>query len=124
MADYSCVFGISTNLPALPAGHDQRVFDKDVSFIVVGGHEGRLYWFFFAKFEKRCYAPNIPKFTKADAESHVQRYLQAKITEDVTFGDLWERRTIFSYVPLEEYLLENWTFDRFVCLGDAVHKVR
>ncbi|KFY97499.1 hypothetical protein V500_02044 [Pseudogymnoascus sp. VKM F-4518 (FW-2643)] len=36
---------------------------------------------------------------------------------------VWERRTFANMSCVEESTNEHWTSDRFVCLGDSIHKV-
>lgn len=43
--------------------------------------------------------------------------------EKVKFADLWASRLSYRLVPLEEGWVEHWSWGRFVCIGDAIHKV-
>jgi FAD dependent monooxygenase len=56
-------------------------------------------------------------------ESQVEKHKDFHFTEKVTLGDLMEKATSFSHVPLEEANHEHWTYGRIVCVGDAIHKM-
>jgi hypothetical protein len=91
--------------------------------MVIGSNDRRIYWFFFTKLDKRYHGNNIPRFRKEDANSHLRPYFDMPLNDKVTVKDLWETRLSYSYVPLEEAKYDNWTYDRFVFLGDSIHKV-
>jgi hypothetical protein len=123
-AEYSAIFGMSSPTPGIVPGNGHRTYTKDISTLIVAGKGGRTYWFYFSKLDQRYYGDKIPKFRKEDAEIHLKPYLDYPINTDVRVGQLWENRLSFSYVPLEEAKYDNWTYDRFVCLGDSVPKVK
>jgi hypothetical protein len=122
-AEYKLLFGISKAIPELPKSRDQRVANKDFCFLVVRCSRGRVGWFFFMKLDKKLYAPNIPRYTQKDAEAMVQPYLDFSITERVRLRDVWDNRIVSGLVPIQEYLAERWTWNRVVCVGDAIRKV-
>jgi salicylate hydroxylase/FAD dependent monooxygenase len=122
-AEYRLLFGISNAFPNLPVGIDQRVAHKGFAFLTVQCSGGRCGWFFFQKLEERVCVPNIPRYSQKDAEAMVQPYMDYSITERVKFRDLWDNRIVSGLVPLEEYLAEKWTWNRIVCVGDAIRKV-
>lgn len=121
-AEFKLLFGISKAIPALPKTRDQRIANKNFCFLIVRCSGGRIGWFFFKKMDKKVYAPNIPRFTQKDAEEMVQPYLDYSITDRVLFREVWENRIVSGLVPIEEYLAERWTWDRIVCVGDAIRK--
>jgi hypothetical protein len=45
------------------------------------------------------------------------------MTDTITFDKVWEQRTFANMCCVEESQNEFWTVDRYVCLGDSVHKV-
>ena len=82
-----------------------------------------MYWFLFTKLDKRYFGQEIPKYTKADMEKAAKAFLKVHMTESITWDRIWETRTFANMTCVEESKNETWTADRFVCLGDAIHKV-
>jgi 2-polyprenyl-6-methoxyphenol hydroxylase-like FAD-dependent oxidoreductase len=123
-AEYNCVFGIAEGVENLIPGELHRCWSKNTSNLTIVGKDGRVYFFLFDKLADRMYGDQIPKYRQDDVHEHIAKHLNMKIKDDMTFDDLWQKRTSYAYVPLEESQNENWTYDRFVCLGDSIHKVR
>jgi hypothetical protein len=122
MAEYTCVYGISTACGLTP-GDIEVVYGKDISVLVICGKDARTFWFYFAKMDKKYNVPNIPKWTREDAIKQVTSRSDFKITDKVVLGDIWKTRVSFTLVSLEECLFDTWTWGRFACLGDSIHKV-
>ncbi|KAL7266000.1 hypothetical protein RUND412_011469 [Rhizina undulata] len=122
-AEYCCIFGISKPLDQFPAGNADTIFNDSFSMIVGTGLGGRLFWFIFIKMDQKHYAPNIPRFTKVDCEKMAQKFLKAKITETLTFEDIWENRISATLTSMEERVHTEWHFGRIVIMGDSAHKV-
>lgn len=92
-------------------------------FLRDNGQEGRRFWFVFERTAKRYFEPNIPRFSKADEQKLVEDYKECHISGDITFDELYKRKISSVLVVLEEAQHDNWTVDRFVCLGDSIHKM-
>lgn len=122
-ADYACMYGVSKPTKNMAAGSFDRVVGKDLSFLHSVDKSGRVFWFVFEKLDKRYHVPNVPKFTKEDGEALGQRCLSKQMTDSVTFEDLWNNRISSTLVALEEAWYDNWTWGRFACIGDSIHKV-
>lgn len=123
-AEYQCLFGISTGVEGLIPGKAELTYGKDHSFLVFCSKNGRTFWFYFSKLDKTYRVPDIPRFTKQDAEDQMRRYAHAPVTKTLSFGDITKNRVTYTLVPLEEAFFKTWTWGRFVILGDSVHKVR
>ncbi|PWY96454.1 monooxygenase [Aspergillus sclerotioniger CBS 115572] len=121
--EYSCVFGISTTPPGIEVGQGHRTMAKDYAFVIMSGKKGRLYWFLFAKMDKRYSGPERVQFTPEDMEAHAARYLDKPAAGKVPFSAIYERAEHKSYLPLEEACFKHWSKGRFVCIGDSVHKM-
>jgi 2-polyprenyl-6-methoxyphenol hydroxylase-like FAD-dependent oxidoreductase len=67
--------------------------------------------------------PNIPHYTKEEADAFASHHLDRHITPNVNFGHIWKSRKSYTLVPLEEGQLKRWTWGRIVCVGDCVHKM-
>jgi 2-polyprenyl-6-methoxyphenol hydroxylase-like FAD-dependent oxidoreductase len=124
-AEYRCLYAISAPIPGLPSQEFDVTYKKDVSPIVITGKDDRVYWFLIERLAKTYPYGEIPRYTKDDAHDFVAKHFEIALMPDakVTVRDLWQSRETFSLVPLEEGFLDHWTFGRFVCLGDSVHKM-
>lgn len=124
-AEYSCIFGLGDAVDGpVRIGDTHRTYTKDYSTLSFVGRGGRLYWFLFAKLDKRYYGKAIPKFTKAQMEEAAKAFFKIPMTDAIKYEQVWERRTIANMTCVEEAQNNHWTSGRFVCLGDSVHKVR
>jgi hypothetical protein len=66
---------------------------------------------------------DMPRYAKTQVDSHIQRFAKLKVGCNVTLKELWDGSRTSSFVPLEESRNEVWTYGRFVCLGDSIHKM-
>jgi hypothetical protein len=88
MSEYTCVYGISSESD-LPPGGIEVVHGHDVSALAIVGKEKRTFWFLINKMDQQYRVPNIPRWTKKDAEKRIQAHLDFRITDKVTLGDIW-----------------------------------
>lgn len=121
--DYSCVFGISNPCPGINGGSCHSVFRDHSSYLVLGGLNGRVYWFFFFNLGKRVHSPDIPRYTKEDEDELVQDHFNDHILPDLTFGEMYGRKISSTLTALPEYVFKKWYFRRIMTIGDASHKV-
>ena len=117
------MFGVSNPTKGLTTGPFNQVLGENLSFLHNVDKSGRVFWFVFEKLDKRYHVPDVPKFTKEDGEALAQRCLPIRMTGQVTFQDIWNNRLAFMLVPLEEAWFNHWTWGRFACIGDSIHKV-
>lgn len=109
----------------LPPGHLNVTHKKDVSSLVVVGKGGNILWFLFARLSHVYRDQDIPRFTDSDTELFAQRHLDLPILPKgaVTFGNIWQQRRIATLLAVEEADFPTWTWGRFACVGDSVHKM-
>ena len=74
------MFGISQGVEEPTPGDLNLVYGKDVSFLVIAGKNQRIFWFVFKKMDQKYHVPNIPRFSKEDAERQANDQLHRKIT--------------------------------------------
>ncbi|KAL2075500.1 hypothetical protein VTL71DRAFT_443 [Oculimacula yallundae] len=122
-AEYNCIFGLGKPLPGVIPGQVHRTYDEGFSSLSFVGHGGKLYWFLFSKLDKRYFGKDIPKYTQADIEKAVKPFFKMYLDGSITFDKIWETKLFANMTCIEECKNENWTADRFVCIGDAVHKM-
>lgn len=125
LAEYKCLYGISGPVAGLPSHHFDVTYIKGLTPIVITGKDDRVYWFLIARMPEVYREGNIPKFTQKQAVDFAEENLDVPVAPGacVTFGDLWVKRETCSLLALEEAYFSHWTWSRFVCLGDSVHKM-
>lgn len=124
-AEFSCLFGISTDIEGLNEGDVHTTYGVGLSFLVIGGKDGRAYWFFFQKLDKayKYGTDDYPRYSKEDAERLAVENAWRPCHESLTLGDLWEKRLSFTLVPMEEALYDHWFWGRMATIGDNAHKM-
>ncbi|KAL4916543.1 hypothetical protein BDW62DRAFT_202532 [Aspergillus aurantiobrunneus] len=121
-AEARCIFGISKIPLAFPAKLQLMISGRGLSYLVTPGPGDRLYWFMFVAMAS---APSrdIPRWSKEDEEALAREHFGDRITDELTFGDIYETRRATALVPLEEHVFACWHFQRIITIGDAAHKV-
>lgn len=121
--DYSCIFGIVNPIKGFEPGNLHSIFREKTSYLVNGGPEGRVYYFFFFKHEKTLYGSDIPRYTHEEKLKIFKEHENDPLTPEITFGDLQKKEIISILTPLPEYVYKKWHYDRIICIGDSSHKV-
>lgn len=62
------------------------------------------------------------RFGPEDEEKFVSRWGHLPISKELTLGDAYSSRVQAGMVSLEEGVVQNWSWDRVVLVGDAAHK--
>lgn len=119
---FSCVFGISQDVPELQPG-EQILRMCHGSTIFVMGSTGVIFWFIVTELDRRYEYHDAPRYTDEEAAAFCEARLDAVVKEGVTFECLWRKRHVFNMLPLQESLFQTWSHGRVVCIGDSVHKV-
>ncbi|PYI28152.1 FAD/NAD(P)-binding domain-containing protein [Aspergillus indologenus CBS 114.80] len=120
---YSCVFGMSSAVDGLEEGrwYDRR-FDGATLF-AVGGQDGLVFWFLLQKLDRVYVYPDCPRWSPGDLDATAESFRPRRLYNQVTFGQLWDRRTSAAMTTLEEGVAEVWHHDRTVLIGDSAHKM-
>lgn len=121
--DYGCIFGISNPCTGVAPGDLHSVFRKSASYLVLGGLNSRVYWFYFFNLGKRAYSPLIPRYTKDDEAKLVSERYEDPILPGLTFGDMHKNKISSTMTALPEYVFRKWHYGRLVTVGDSAHKV-
>ncbi|CZS99224.1 uncharacterized protein RCO7_00515 [Rhynchosporium graminicola] len=122
-AEYNCIFGLGRSIPGTLQAVSHRTYAKGISALTFVGEGGKMSWFLFSKLDKKFFGKDIPKYTQEDMGEAIKPFLKLHMTDSITFDQLWETRTYATMTCIEESKNANWTADRFVCLGDAIHKM-
>lgn len=125
IAEYKCLFGISSPTAGLPRRNYDVTYMKGTSTMTVTGKGGKVFWFIFARMPEVYRAGSIPRFTKSNADEFAKQNLDIPILPHgaVQFRDIWKNRETYTLAATEEADYDHWTWGRFACLGDGVHKV-
>ncbi|RKL28325.1 hypothetical protein BFJ72_g12556 [Fusarium proliferatum] len=118
-----CIFGISKRPSALGYRSQQMVVGDGHAYLIIAAPGDRTYWFLFDGLPETKRGKDISKYTKADEEGLVKEHHGDHITQDVTFGELYDRKIMSTLVPLEEYVFDRWHYKRIVTIGDSAHKI-
>ncbi|KAL4940542.1 hypothetical protein BDV06DRAFT_196363 [Aspergillus oleicola] len=124
-SEYNCIFAVSRNdlaNPFLPDGMVHNVYYHTYSAVAAAGVHGLVFWFLFVKASTSTRTPNCPRFTDDDAEALIGEYGSAQVGPGYTVRELWEARVKATMTPLEEGVIKQWSHNRVVLMGDAVHK--
>ncbi|RYP51522.1 hypothetical protein DL768_003164 [Monosporascus sp. mg162] len=121
-AEAKCIFGISKIPADFPSTTQLLVSSKGLSHMAIPGPGDRLYWFMFVSMATTP-SRDIPRWSKQDEEELAEQHFKDKITDKVTFGDIYNNRRATALVPLEEHVFTRWHFKRIITIGDSAHKV-
>lgn len=122
--DYGCIFGISGPCKGIEPGMLNSVFREKDSFLVNGGPEHRVYWFYFFKLPEKLYGADIPRFSKEDEAKLLEKLREENILPTLKFGELVDKTITSNMTALPEYIYSRWYYERILTIGDASHKVR
>ncbi|KAF4819124.1 FAD-dependent monooxygenase andE [Colletotrichum siamense] len=118
-----CIFGISHRPEAYPAASQHNTLSEGHSYFLMAAPGNRVYWFLFMELKETLYGENIPRYTKEDEAKIVKQHAKDRILENMTFGELYEKRIVTTLAPLQTYVFEKWHYKRLVTIGDSAHKV-
>ncbi|KAJ5917624.1 hypothetical protein N7466_011178 [Penicillium verhagenii] len=121
-AEFACIFGISSPVEGLKPGIIYRTWGKNFTNFANVGEDNQVFWVLFTKMDQKFQYPNVPKFTRVEQDALVKKYADSHVAEGIKLGTIYENMTSSSFIALEEGVCKLWTWGRFACLGDSVHK--
>ena len=121
-SQFSCVYGVSRAIVGIEDGIAHRTLGRGFSFLLTPGTKGLIYWFLFAKMERTYQSLHIPRFNKDELEAHIGRYFEQEVAPNIRLKTVYHESISCHYAPLEEATYEYWTWKRFACIGDSIHK--
>ncbi|OBR05279.1 FAD binding domain-containing protein [Colletotrichum higginsianum IMI 349063] len=118
-----CIFGISKRPDCLPASPAQmNAFFKNGNYMILTAPGDRLYWFLFTEAE-RTRGGDIPRYTKEEERELAELHFGDRVTETMTFRDVYENRLQTTLASMEDHVFRRWHYRRIITIGDAAHKV-
>ncbi|KAH8897623.1 FAD dependent monooxygenase [Thozetella sp. PMI_491] len=120
--DYSCIYGISMDVPNVELGVQLSLLDCGLSLHVFTGKKGKLFWFLIFRNPQDGSLCNENR-SDDSARRICERLQSRKLSDDLTWEEIWSRCTIYKMTPLEEGVFRQWNYGRLVCIGDAVRKM-
>lgn len=121
---YQCNFGIAQDVKNWNPGEQTITCGHGKSLLIASGPRGRCYWFLFIKFADIRRGKDIPKFTRQDEEKMAEENRDLIIQENLTFGDIYDKRVSSTLTSLHEVVFQKWFYERTMLIGDSAHKVR
>ncbi|XPS80795.1 hypothetical protein M3J07_012766 [Ascochyta lentis] len=122
--EYCCIFGISKPTDRFPKYSSQNVQGRNHSYLIATGPNHRIYWFLFKKLPQAVHGlyEQIPRYTDKQRDALAAEHAEDRLTEALTFGDLYAIRTIATLQALPEVVFQKWHYKRTITIGDAAHK--
>ena len=123
--EYCCIFGISHPTDKFPKYFGQNVQGRNYSYLVSTGPNHRIYWFLFAKLPETAHGlyERIPRYSEEQRDALAAEHAEDRITDTLTFGELYATRTTATLQALPEVVFKKWYYNRIITIGDAAHKV-
>ncbi|KAA8644330.1 uncharacterized protein ATNIH1004_008531 [Aspergillus tanneri] len=122
-AQYACLFGMSSPIPGLEAGEQVYAFLNGLTIVTSHGKNGRLFWFFIKRLDRKYLYPDVVRFSNEDAAQFCCQIAEVHVWNGVYVRDIWRNREAYSMTALEESFFRTWHYGRMVLLGDSVHKM-
>lgn len=120
-AYYKCMWGTVPIPPGLsPGDHLDCHSDIGVSSMFLTGRD-RGWFFMFSLLDKPT--QERKDYTEEDKEAYAKQLSDLHIGPGLTFKDIWATRYSAGMSNLDEGILEHWSWNRVVLMGDAAHKV-
>jgi len=120
-AYYKCMWGTVPIPPGLsPGDHLDCHSDLGVSSMFLTGRD-RGWFFMFSRLDKPT--QERKDYTEEDKEAYATELAELPMGPGLKFKDIWHTRYSAGMSNLDEGVLDHWSWNRVVLMGDAVHKV-
>ena len=121
--EYTCLIGMASNVPGLEHSPDMHVTYGNQSTIQIVLQPDSTFFLVYRKLARPIRGSKRINYTQEDADKEGAVFADFHVTENVLFGDIYERRVRSQLVNLEEVVFDHWHHGRLAILGDAAHKV-
>lgn len=100
------------------------VYNEGITALVFMSLDGNIYWFLMEDLEQDFPFSQTPRFQSDEDMARMrQRGASIRVTDDLTFADLYKCSLSVVKTALEEGIAPNWHSDRLVLIGDSAHKM-
>ncbi|KAL4981505.1 hypothetical protein BDW68DRAFT_192893 [Aspergillus falconensis] len=124
VAEYGCVFGISSPLEGILPGEQLIACHEDATVLAFPGKSADIGWALIQKLDRRCnYLATVQSSHDETALNMAKSAAGLSLYRGIKFHDLWVNTPNYSFTLLEEGLFQTWHHGRIVCLGDSVSKM-
>lgn len=114
--------GSSSDSPPLEL-EQQFEFHRDGALLQLFTSEREVHYISYLKMnQSRRERKGFDETIDASDEA-IAPWLDTRVAEGLTFGDLWRTRTAAGGANLDEGMVRMWHWGRMVLVGDAAHKV-
>lgn len=120
-ANFKCMWGtVPIPRDLSPGDHTDCHTDDGVSAMFLTGRD-KGWFFMFSLLEKPTQERR--DYTDKDMEEFAAKLADLHISPSVSFREVWASRYSAGMSNLDEGVLDHWSWDRVVLMGDAAHKV-
>ncbi|PYI36885.1 monooxygenase [Aspergillus indologenus CBS 114.80] len=119
---FAGVFGIADPVPGLKAGVVYRTFGVGWVMLIMVGKDAQVFWFISIAWPHTSRQAWRRQQGKTSVAPLLVPFLDKHVSSEVTFMEIYDRTSSFTFVPLEESFQNQWSAGRFACIGDAVNK--
>lgn len=120
---YACIYGISLDVPQVAEGVQRSLLDEGLTIHLINGKGSKVFWFLIYEVS-RYHGSKEPSFQSSKAREICDDLRSKKVDENVLFGDIWSRCSVYKLTPLDEGMFKRYHYGRMLCIGDAIRKVR
>ncbi|PYH49774.1 FAD-dependent oxidoreductase, partial [Aspergillus saccharolyticus JOP 1030-1] len=120
---FAGVFGIAESVKGLKQGVAYRTFGTGWSMKVMVGMNAQVFWYVSMICPQLRGQAWRRQQGKTSVGPMLAPFLNKHVSRDIFFGEIYNRTSSFTYVPIEESFQNQWSAGRFACIGDAVHKM-
>ncbi|KAL2867613.1 FAD-dependent oxidoreductase [Aspergillus lucknowensis] len=118
-----CLFGTSHGLAQVKPTDYWMTARQDRHYLVCSAPNGLTFWFVFFTTRKQGATGDTPWYPDEQKERYATEFASDQIRPDVTLGDLYRTSTNTGVVPVEEFVLKRYFYQRILLLGDSAHKM-
>ncbi|ORY57167.1 uncharacterized protein BCR38DRAFT_461326 [Pseudomassariella vexata] len=116
---YRLLYGTASLMPGMPAGSSWDAHGVGMSTQLFVGRDKA--WFFWYEPLESTTQERVT-YTREDEKRFVKKWGHVHITDKIVLTDLYSARYSSGMTILEEGIVEHWSWDRIVLVGDAVVK--
>ncbi|KAL6237469.1 hypothetical protein BDW75DRAFT_228660 [Aspergillus navahoensis] len=115
VAEYGCVFGISSPLEGLLPGEQLIACHDDASVLAFPGKNAHIGWGLIQKLDRGCNYPATAHSSHDETALNIAKSAaNLSLYQGIKFHDLWINTPRYSFTVLEEGLFQTWHHGRIL----------